>query len=60
VVYLLIASAVGKENISFEYTINRIPERNSLMEPFLSKTKYTFNFTGKDFKSNFDQLEFYY
>jgi hypothetical protein len=60
VIYLLIASAIGKENIAFEYSINRIPERNSLMEIPQSKTKYTFTYTGKNFKSSFDQLEFYY
>lgn len=60
VIYLLIASAIGKENIALEYTINRIPERNSLMEPFQTKTKYNFTFTGRNFKSSFDQLEFYH
>lgn len=60
VIYLLIATAVAKDHIAFEYTINRIPEQNSLLEYRKSKTKYQFNYQGKNFVNHFDTMNFYY
>lgn len=60
VIYLLIATAVAKDNIEFEYSINRIPEHNSLIQYRQVKTNYHFRFRGKNFKDNFDKMNFYY
>lgn len=60
IIFLLIATANAKENISILYTIKRIPERNSLLESRQAKTKYEFIYIGKNFKENLDKMNFYY
>ena len=60
IIYLLIATAVAKDNISIEYSVDRIAEQNSMMEINKSKIKYKFIYTGKSFKDNFDEMNFYY
>lgn len=58
--YLLIAVAVDRENCSIEYQLERLPNRESLMESKKSKVSYQFAFIGKNFVKSFDMMEFYY